>query len=51
MFYTDNKLHFPVRVERPDPLFARALLAIVYSASAFINVFAGSASITASISS
>ncbi|MBB4064765.1 manganese catalase family protein [Gellertiella hungarica] len=25
MFYTDNKLQFPVRVERPDPLFARAL--------------------------
>ena len=25
MFYTDNKLQYPVRVERPDPLFARAL--------------------------
>jgi Mn-containing catalase len=25
MFYTDGKLQFPVRVERPDPLFARAL--------------------------
>jgi len=25
MFYTDNKLQFPVRVETPDPLFARAL--------------------------
>lgn len=25
MFYTDNKLQFPVRVERPNPLFARAL--------------------------
>jgi Mn-containing catalase len=25
MFYTDNKLQFPVEVERPNPLFARAL--------------------------
>ena len=25
MYYTDKKLQFPVRVERPDPLFARAL--------------------------
>lgn len=25
MFYTDNKLQYPVRVETPDPLFARAL--------------------------
>ncbi|TJZ92014.1 catalase [Paracoccus gahaiensis] len=25
MFYTDNKLQFPVRVDSPDPLFARAL--------------------------
>ena len=25
MFYTDNRLQFPVRVETPDPLFARAL--------------------------
>ena len=25
MFYTDNKLQFPVRVERPNPVFARAL--------------------------
>lgn len=25
MFYTDNKLQYPVRVEKPDPLFARAL--------------------------
>jgi Mn-containing catalase len=25
MFYTDNKLQFPVRVETPNPLFARAL--------------------------
>ncbi len=25
MFYTDNRLQYPVRVERPDPLFARAL--------------------------
>ncbi|MBB2974342.1 Mn-containing catalase [Mesorhizobium sp. RMAD-H1] len=25
MFYTDNKLQFPVRVENPNPLFARAL--------------------------
>jgi Mn-containing catalase len=25
MFYTDDRLQFPVRVERPDPLFARAL--------------------------
>ncbi|SIQ85643.1 Mn-containing catalase [Rhizobium sp. RU20A] len=25
MFYTDNKLQFPVRVDTPDPLFARAL--------------------------
>lgn len=25
MFYTDGKLQFPVRVERPDPLFAKAL--------------------------
>src|SRR5690554_3669111 len=25
MFYTDNKLQVPVRVERPNPLFARAL--------------------------
>lgn len=25
MFYTDYKLQFPVRVERPDPLFAKAL--------------------------
>ena len=25
MFYTDNKLQYPVRVDRPDPLFARAL--------------------------
>jgi Mn-containing catalase len=25
MFYTDNKLQYPVRVERPNPLFARAL--------------------------
>ncbi len=25
MFYTDGKLQFPVRVETPDPLFARAL--------------------------
>ena len=25
MFYTDNKLQFPVRVEQPNPLFARAL--------------------------
>ncbi|MCM2293978.1 manganese catalase family protein [Allorhizobium sp. BGMRC 0089] len=25
MFYTDNKLQYPVRVEKPDPIFARAL--------------------------
>jgi Mn-containing catalase len=25
MFYTDNRLQFPVRVEAPNPLFARAL--------------------------
>ncbi|WP_113260461.1 manganese catalase family protein [Agrobacterium cavarae] len=25
MFYTDNKLQYPVRVETPDPTFARAL--------------------------
>lgn len=25
MFYTDNRLQFPVRVEKPNPLFARAL--------------------------
>jgi len=25
MFYTDGKLQFPVRVEKPNPLFARAL--------------------------
>lgn len=25
MFYTDGKLQFPVRVESPDPHFARAL--------------------------
>ncbi|MGV3652368.1 MAG: manganese catalase family protein [Devosia sp.] len=25
MFYTDNKLQYPVRVDRPDPIFARAL--------------------------
>jgi Mn-containing catalase len=25
MFYTDNKLQYPVRVETPDPVFARAL--------------------------
>jgi Mn-containing catalase len=25
MFYTDNKLQFPVRVEKPNPIFARAL--------------------------
>lgn len=25
MFYTDNRLQFPVRVEKPDPRFARAL--------------------------
>lgn len=25
MFYTDNKLQFPVRVENPNPIFARAL--------------------------
>ncbi|TJZ84540.1 manganese catalase family protein [Paracoccus hibiscisoli] len=25
MFYTDNKLQYPVRVDSPDPLFARAL--------------------------
>ncbi|MGV1872500.1 manganese catalase family protein [Agrobacterium rosae] len=25
MFYTDGKLQFPVRVETPDPMFARAL--------------------------
>lgn len=25
MFYTDNRLQFPVRVERPNPIFARAL--------------------------
>ncbi len=25
MFYTDGKLQYPVRVERPNPLFARAL--------------------------
>lgn len=25
MFYTDNKLQFPVRVEQPNPYFARAL--------------------------
>ncbi|MCZ0960925.1 manganese catalase family protein [Paracoccus benzoatiresistens] len=25
MFYTDNKLQYPVRVDTPDPLFARAL--------------------------
>ena len=25
MFYTDGKLQYPVRVEKPDPLFARAL--------------------------
>jgi Mn-containing catalase len=25
MFYTDNRLQFPVRVENPNPLFARAL--------------------------
>lgn len=25
MFYTDKKLQFPVRVETPSPIFARAL--------------------------
>jgi len=25
MFYTDNRLQYPVRVDNPDPLFARAL--------------------------
>jgi Mn-containing catalase len=25
MFYTENKLQFPVRVETPNPQFARAL--------------------------
>jgi len=25
MFYTDNRLQYPVRVESPDPIFARAL--------------------------
>ena len=25
MFYTDYKLQFPVRVEKPNPLFAKAL--------------------------
>jgi Mn-containing catalase len=25
MYYTDKKLQFPVEVETPDPLFARAL--------------------------
>ncbi len=25
MFYTDGKLQYPVRVDKPDPLFARAL--------------------------
>ena len=25
MFYTDGKLQYPVRVERPNPHFARAL--------------------------
>ncbi|HSP24764.1 MAG TPA: manganese catalase family protein [Saliniramus sp.] len=25
MFYTDNRLQFPVRVDKPNPLFARAL--------------------------
>ena len=25
MFYSDGKLQYPVRVERPNPLFARAL--------------------------
>ena len=25
MFYTDHKLQYPVRVEWPNPLFARAL--------------------------
>jgi Mn-containing catalase len=25
MFYTDSKLQFPVRVDKPNPLFARAL--------------------------
>ena len=25
MFYTDGKLQYPVRVETPDPVFARAL--------------------------
>lgn len=25
MFYSDGKLQFPVRVETPDPQFARAL--------------------------
>jgi Mn-containing catalase len=25
MFYTDKKLQYPVRVEKPNPIFARAL--------------------------
>ena len=25
MFYTDNKLQYPVRVDSPNPVFARAL--------------------------
>ena len=25
MFYTDKRLQFPVRVEKPNPVFARAL--------------------------
>ena len=25
MFYTDGKLQYPVRVETPNPIFARAL--------------------------
>jgi Mn-containing catalase len=25
MYYTDKKLQFPVRVDKPNPIFARAL--------------------------
>jgi Mn-containing catalase len=39
MFFTDGKLQYPVRVERPDPLFARALQQAIGGVEGEIRVF------------
>ena len=38
MFYTDGQLQFPVRVERPDPVFARALQQVIGGVEGEIRV-------------